>query len=543
MLAYLRLARRKYESAVCMESGWGFRSFASRARRWRGWAVLALLLSPPVALRAAEQQHPEPGIALVEAVRLMLEQDPNLSIEQARLRFSRGNLLSVQGLFDPVFDSSLEESTSNTPLTEVSHRERRITGNAFGMTKLFRTGFSLEPALELERTEDLTGVPGSVNVGTFTFTLRQPLLRGRGRTVTAAPELSAERQVAASELDLRQTTSERARVVAGQYWQTRAALLNLEILQESEERARELLETTRKLIDADVTPAADLVQVEANVVSKETSRIAGEQVLFETRQALGREIGLTPERAIGLPLPSDPFPTVTASTIPAAIEGDRWIALALGNRADLGAVRERRSAAEILRRAADNLLKPQLDLIIAPSYSGLVEGTGTGPFFSPLYRNVPGASSSFALSLSWPVLNSEARGGLVQLEAAREQSAFLEELLERQIGANVLIAVDAVTRSVQRLERATEAVRLFERAVENEEKKLRAGTSTLIDAISQRDRLTSARQSQVSAHLALAQALVQLRFETGTLLPRNGGLETAELARFTTIPSPAGDEP
>ena len=66
-------------------------------------------------------------------------------------------------------------------------------------------------------------------------------------------------------------------------------------------------------------------------------------------------------------------------------------------------------------------------------------------------------------------------------------------------------------------------MRLFERAVINEEKKLRAGTSTLLDVISQRDRLTSARQSQVSAHLALALALARLRFETGTLCPEADG--------------------
>jgi outer membrane protein len=319
--------------------------------------------------------------------------------------------------------------------------------------------------------------------------------------------------------------------------------LNLEILRESEDRARELLETTRKLIDADVTPAADLVQVEANLVAKEVARISGERGLFEARQALGREIGLTPERAAGLPLPSDPFPMVPVSSAPSASEGARWIPLALESRADLDAARERRSAAEILRRAAESALKPQLDLVFTPSYSGLVEGSGTGTFFSPLYRNVPGASSSLAFSLSWPTWNSEARGELAQIEAVREQGAFLEELLTRQIAANVLIAVDAVARNVQQLERATEAVRLFERAVENEEKKLRAGTSTLIDVISQRDRLTAARQSRVASHLALAQALVQLRFETGTLLPVDADPRTAEIAQFTTIPSPIGDEP
>ncbi|HEY7215984.1 MAG TPA: TolC family protein [Thermoanaerobaculia bacterium] len=523
-----------------MASGWAFPNSSSRRNQRSGWAVVVLLLASPALAGAAEPQ-PIQGIGLVEAIRLMLEQDPNLAIEQARLRSARGILLSAEGAFDPVLSTSLEQTDTDTPLTEISNRERRVLDNSVGLTKRFRTGFSIEPQLDLLRTTDDNADP--VNVGTFSFTLRQPLLRGRGRSVTAAPELSAERQVAAGTLDLRHTTAERAFAVASQYWQTRAALLNLEVLRESEERARELLETTRKLIDADVTPAADLVQVEANVVAKETTRIGGERDLFAAHQALGREIGLPPEQIAALPFPADPFPALAASHLPAAGQSARWAALALARRADLGAARERRSAAEILRRAADNSLQPQVDLLFTPSYSGLVEGAGTGTFFSPLYRNVPGASSTLSLSLSWPTLNSRARGDLAQVEAAVEQGRFLEDLLARQIGADVAIAFDAVARGAQQLERAAEAVRLFERAVENEEKKLRAGTSTLIDVISQRDRLTAARQSEVSAHLALALALVQLRFETGTLFPGEGDPQTAEPDRFTTLPFQSGDEP
>ncbi len=328
--------------------------------------------------------------------------------------------------------------------------------------------------------------------------------------------------------------------MVSQYWLARAALLNLAIFEESEARARELLETTRKLIGADVTPAADLIQVEANVVAKETARIGGEREVFEARQALGREIGLPPERIASLPAPSDPFPRVQAASLPAAREGADWIARALERRADLRAARERRGAAEILLRAADNSLKPQLDLFFTPSYSGLVQGAGAETFFSPLYRNVPGAGSLLSVSLSWPTLNRQARGELAQADAVREQSALREDLITRQIGADVPIALDAVARGSLQLERAAEAVRLFERVVENEEKKLRAGTSTLIDVISQRDRLTSARQSQVSSHLALAVAVARLRFETGTLVP---DLQEVQSAQLTTIPFGAGGEP
>lgn len=498
--------------------------------------LILLRLALPEDVGAAE---PPPGIGLVEAIRMMLDQDPNLSIGESRLRASRGALLSTRGSFDPVVGSSLTERELDDPLSESSSRQQSILTHTLGVTKLFRTGLSIEPALLLSRTAESD--PQAVNFGTFSFTLRQPLLRGRGRDFTAAPEMSAERRVTASVLDLRQTTSERALAVVFQYWEARAAALKLEILQESEDRARELLETTRKLIEADVIPAADLVQVEADVVSKETARIGGERDLFAVRQALGREIGLEPASIAALPVPSDPFPTVPVAAVPSLGEDSRWIAAAVERRADLQAARERRSAAEVLEKAADKALQPQLDLVFTPSYSGLVQESDAVSFFSPLYRNIPGLGSLLSLSLSWPTVNSRARGDLVQSEEARQQSELLEELITRQIGANVPIALDAVIRGVQQLARAQEAVRLFERAVENEEKKLRAGTSTLIDVISQRDRLTSARQSQVVSHFTLAVAIAQLRFETGTLLPDDA--RAVQPAQLTTVPFQSGDAP
>ncbi|MFP5289360.1 MAG: TolC family protein, partial [Thermoanaerobaculia bacterium] len=104
----------------------------------------------------------------------------------------------------------------------------------------------------------------------------------------------------------------------------------------------------------------------------------------------------------------------------------------------------------------------------------------------------------------------------------------------RRIAADVPTALDAVSRNAEQLERATLAVRLFERAVVNEEKKLRGGTSTLIDLIAQRDRLTAARQAEVTAQLALALALLELRFETGTILPE--GEVAANPVLLTTVP-------
>ncbi|HEV3072832.1 MAG TPA: TolC family protein [Thermoanaerobaculia bacterium] len=485
---------------------------------------------------------PASSLGVLQVVKMTLDRDPNLAIVEARLAGSRGALLAASGKFDAVLGHQVSSSDARLPLAPEGSFERKTIESDLGLTELFRTGLSIQPAISLLRSEDPTSAPGTVNTGTVTVALRQPLLRGRGRDATVvAAERAAEREVTASGLDLSFTTTQRVQAVASQYWTLAGAQANLDVLRDSEAGSRDLLETTRKLIEADVTPAAEQVQLEANVAAKEAARIGGELALFQARQELGRQIGLEAAEIAGLPPPGDPFPGLAAGVLRPPVDARPFLATALSRRADLRAARLRLEEAAIQESAAANSLQPQLDLLLTPSYTGLVEGVGVERFLSPLYRNVPGAGVALALALSWPPRNRIALGGLEQVLAARRQAALGVDLLVKEIGANVPAALEAVVRDAAQLARATAAVRLFERAVENEQKKLRAGTSTLIDVMTQSDRLTGARQTEVSAHLALASALLALRFETGTLMASAG--EFASLGYDNLTTPPTAEEP
>jgi len=65
-------------------------------------------------------------------------------------------------------------------------------------------------------------------------------------------------------------------------------------------------------------------------------------------------------------------------------------------------------------------------------------------------------------------------------------------------------------------------VRLAARSVLTEQEKFRLGLATLFDAILTADSLANARLRLTDARLRFAAALVQLRFETGTLLGAGG---------------------
>jgi outer membrane protein len=503
--------------------------------RWAVSAAVATLgfVAAAGVSPASRAQGPDTGLRLLDAVRMTLTHDPNISLVRSRVESSRGALLAATGQFDPLvaLDASRAETASSGDFGN-----RVAVSSTVGLFQLVPTGLSLAPEVELARTED--GGAAADNQATVSFALRQPLLRGRGRSVVAAATRSAAEELEASRLDLQHAVSTRLAAVVSQYWTVAAAALDLEVLQTTEESSRALLATTRRLIAADVTPAAEAVQIEADVVAREANRIAAEQALYAARQALGREIGLEAAETVSLPLPSDPFPQIDPEAVPEPErDGLELTREALARRADLRAARRRLAAAQTLLAAARNALRPQLDLLFTPSYSGRVTGDGVGDFFSPVFQDVPGLSTLLGISLSWPLRNRQAEGALIQTQANVDQAALEVDLIAKGIGAETLTALDTVGSSALQVERAAQAIDLFEVAVENEEKKLQAGTSTLIDLISQRDRLTAARQRWVRAQLVLALALVDLRFQTGTLVTSRGGTETFDLTDVTTLPS------
>ena len=488
---------------------------------------------PPAWLAARMLPPPaERRLGLLETLELALEHDPNIALVEANLDSARGNLEIARSDFDLLLSGDANAGRDRDADPDVEFFDAGIAAG-----QRLRSGLQISSSVDLSRLAEVGGE--TANNGALSITLRQPLLRGRGRDVVTTAEQIAEIELVATRDDLEQQVATRLRAIAGFYWSYLSAADNLEILEDTENQSRRFLDNTRRLVDADLTPAADLVQLEANLLSRQLSRRAGERRLVEARQELGREIGLSAEEILALPLPGDPYPPLDPEAAPGLEQVPAYLELARESRADLRGGRRRLEEDRLQLRFLENALKPQLDLLVTPGYANTFGGEGFGDFFSPLFRNLPGLSTTVGLAWSIAPRNRLARGKLAVQEANLRRGELALERIELQIGADLPTAINDLAYSAEQLAGSLEALELFRRALDNEEKKLRAGSSTLIDVLNQQDALIAARQRVNDSRLSLALALLRLRYETGTLIaaPAEDG-EPARIlaAAFMTLP-------
>ena len=195
-------------------------------------------------------------------------------------------------------------------------------------------------------------------------------------------------------------------------------------------------------------------------------------------------------------------------------------------------------AADILYDAARRDSNSQLDLAFSVGYSGQVENRTPGGSVAALGRPASGLNISLGLNYVLPVQGNAQSGLLRQRAAQADQARTGVEALKRSIAANIR-AQHAVLRSAaQQLELVRSQLRLQTQVFANERKKYALGQTTVLDVLNAEVQLTEDGQREIAARQQLAQALINYRFETGTLLSTDADIQRLSLETLTTVPEP-----
>ncbi|MGA7616753.1 MAG: TolC family protein [Thermoanaerobaculia bacterium] len=460
------------------------------------------------------------------------QNNPGLEAELERLKkmgveISRQKIEEIIALLDQSASSFREQLRRLGTAPNIEEQISFLA--AIGYRVPMRNGVTVTPRFAVQSIEkNFVGKPKDPNYGgggptkyqaAAGFELTAPLARGYGMAVADVYEQAAKINYKASVNDWRQTASASTLNSVLAYWNLLAAEQNLQIASSTADRYRNVLDLGQALVDAYEFPRADMNQVRARVAGAESSLAGARKAVSDARVALARTTGMEIDTIDQAPVATGDFPPVPDPALFQSVPVRSLIDMAIGNRGDVQAAIDRKEAAALLREAARKNLKPQTDLTLFVGYTGNdANYDAWRGLRHALFGNWIGPTAYLTLNFETPFQNNVWRGRLVQAVATENQSDVIATDTRRVVSARVVELWGALARAAESVRTNQSTVEYYQRTVDGQIEKLKVGEGTLIDAIFTEQQLTTAKQSLVAAKLGYASLLMQLRYETGTLV-------------------------
>jgi outer membrane protein len=492
---------------------------------------------------------------LIEIASRAFDKNPIMKRSAYTIQDAEANLQLQRSVFDFNSYSGLTLRNSNYNLFDADPRNQYVnkvlksntTDFSAGFRKKLRSGQTTDISLNygfnnsnlpFDSFNQNVGAYWGNHLSTINASLTQPLLRGRGRDIATISERASYFYIENSKRNNEFTNSYEILQIGITYWNYYTAFKSLEIYKQNESRVRDVLGITKELVKADKKPAGDLIQVNADLANQEKQTIRAEQYLYEARINLGREIGLSNEESLLLDTPTNEFPTISTSEYRNNFDKNAFIKIAKEKRGDLKAVKKISEALELQFKLAENNTKPQLDLTGFVFHGSASTGNGIGETFSSFTNNQGRNMGAGAkLTFTFPVNNNLAKGNLAKSNIALNDQKIVNDNLQRNVELNISNALNNLNNSVLVLEKAKEALDNYKEAFSNEQVKFQTGLTTILSLILFQERLTSSELQYLQAYQQFANAIVNLRHETGTLISQDNKGFAIDQKVFYVIPN------
>jgi outer membrane protein TolC len=407
-------------------------------------------------------------LSLEEAIGTALQNNLQVTIARQVREEARSEARSREGAFDWNLRADAQASRLKSfalpPLPGAGPAQTTVThGRSFtgGLNKLFPWGgsfaFEYAPSYSHSRTfwpggVDAGGNPvpgyafatpgpygGSVSAG-----YTQSLLRGLGRTASAAELVVARKSAQAADHRFRLAVIKLVAETETQYWDVVFAARTLANKRLSLELARKQLQENTLQVQSGTMAAIEVTAAEAQVAKAEQEIIAAEARGRNAQDTLLR--ALHPGGGAGVLEPSDdPITRCRRPDEAAAIRR------ALQCRAELQAARSDREIAQVRERAAADRVRPKLDAFV--QYQGASDHYDSlGPVNSEL-AGLSNPGYSVGLSFAVPLQNREARGR----HAAARARLSAQELRLRDQELSIALEVRRALRDVEAAEQGVQA--------------------------------------------------------------------------------------
>lgn len=495
--------------------------------------MLTLLLTIGPVLLSAQ----EPGAAAADAGTLPLRVEDVVrmaggnapALHQARLQAAAAgaSIEEVEGGFDPVLFGDLTYSYLETPTSggffsgNLSAQHIRSWQANQGLRSTLVTGATVQVGVSETYTEDnlppnIFGFNPESKAG-LNFNLTQPLLRGgwllNGTYGVRSAELAAERGGAGVRLG--ETETVQAAIDA--YWDLAFAREDVKVKELSLKLAEELREVTLAKFRVGSAAEVEVVQTEADIATRTEALLTARNVVRQRQDRLRLLLfPLEDPREWTLELlpvsePAEPHPT--------ELSWEDAFRNALDHRADLRQLRLDLEQSRLDWDVARRNRMPRLDLNASGSSSG------TSPQIADAFETARGfyyVGYTLGLAFELPLGNR-------QFSGAERRARFQHELAQRvlrdrehEVTVEVREAVRNVNYLSERVAATSLAVRVAQRQLEAEQRRLQEGASTNFQVLQFQRDLETALTGEKDARMAFAKAAVRLQTVQG--LNWDGGL-------------------
>jgi outer membrane protein TolC len=485
-----------------------------------------------------------------------------------------GNIIGGGGgipSYDPVFTGNLNwnhltQAQSNVVTSGgLTANVNEVQTANFGIQQGFVTGATAALALNNNQTSS-NNPNNNYNPSTNSslgLQISQPLLQGFGIALNNRNIRIAKNNVRASDYTFEQQVITTVNTVSQTYWNLVSATLDVEAKKQTLAQAQKLYEDNQKQVEIGTLAPISIVQAEAQVATSEADLLTsqGNVLIQETnlKNVISRNGLFSPAFADASIIPTD---RVRLPDVEPVEPVQDLVQRAVDRRPDLAQTRVQIENTRITMTGTRNSMLPQLNVVSTiqnnalsgeinpiPNVNPLTGATAprqTNPYFIGGYgnilaqilrRNFPNYSIGFQLNI--PLRNRAAQADYTTAQLQLRQSELNLQKSVNQVRVDIQNALNNVQQARARYQAATKARVLQEQTLDAEEKKNALGASTVYNVILVQRDLANARQTEVTALTAYAQAKVQLDVATGTLLDHNNiTLDEAKSGRVSRAPDP-----
>lgn len=473
--------------------------------------ALAAALALVFAARAEEKR-----LSLDDAIRLALERNKVIKVEAFSRPIARANYLTALGHFDPSINFQRSYAEAETPVSSNPVVTQLGKTDNYALTLDGLTPWGLSYSLGGTAVNSRTAVTSFTNsYSTFGgLTVTQPLLRGFGFGANLAGLRIARADRAISEWDYRQTVINTTTNVIIAYNNVLLARENLRVAEYSRSLAQQLLTENEKRFKVGAMSEADVTQARARVAGQEEAILYADRAAHDADNRLRQLLGEDQFVADGQPLDLEPLAPAPDTPVSPAEDLQK----ALNLRPDYQAARLGIRKYQANDSLARNQLLPRVDFVGSIGYAGLDREFAAS---RAQVRDQDNRAYSAGVVVSVPLTFAEGRGRARAARLTLRQADADLKRLESDIALSVTAAAGQIETTRKRVIATQTAYEFAKQALDSEEKRLRAGTSTTFVVVNLQENLVEVENRHAAALADARTALALYDREIGLTLERN----------------------